>query len=177
MSPQAIQHCAADNTLFTSYGLGRPGLHSAGIFPKIVLLSLLKSGAQHKIYQLIWVLEDMGSISIKYFSFFSTCFSLPYNTLFRAGARPFQSYFTFISFSTFPRCSCLLCLPPSIEQFSHISPSMTTRGSFISVWPPLQYPSDLFWFASVSFLLVLQICTYWVAYDNTVSFKTKKTLG
>lgn len=34
-----------------------------------------------------------------------------------------------------------------------------------------------FLFASVSCLLLLQIRTYWVAYDNTVSFKTKKILG
>ena len=50
-------------------------------FPKLFLLSLLKSGSQRKIYQLIRVLEDMGNISIKHFTFCSTCISPPYSTL------------------------------------------------------------------------------------------------
>ena len=50
-------------------------------FPKFFLLSLLKSGSQRKIYQLRRVLEDMGNISIKYFSFSSTCISPPYSKL------------------------------------------------------------------------------------------------
>lgn len=71
--------------------------------------------------------------------------NLPYDTLlFPLACRPFQSYFTFLSFSTLPPCSHLLCLPLSIEHLSHISPSMPSYTFFISLVPPqLQYTFHL----------------------------------
>jgi hypothetical protein len=109
------QHSTESRATCCPQATGWTGLvYTLREFPKLFLVSLLKSSSQRKIYQIIWVLEDTGNISIIYFTFSCTCISPPHSTLFRATFCPFQSYFTFISFSTFPRCSCLLCLPPSV---------------------------------------------------------------
>lgn len=157
----------------TSYEFDRPGLHSAEISETLFLLSLLKSGSKWKMFQLIWILEDMGNISIKYFSFSCTCVSPPYDTLLPSSLLSLSVIFYF--YFIFYISSYVYYVYLRLSSSFLISSLLWLLLALLSLSDlPCSTHLIFFLFASVSCLLLLQIRAYWVAYDKTVSFKTKK---